>query len=509
MKLEKFTIILLLILLASGLAQLYGANIFPFEGHIIRDTHIAEGIASGREMRLVGPTSEAEQNSGQQTLGPLYYYLLSAPLLFAKDSIANPVRLYGAIILFNLIAILLTYLFCREFFTKKIGIIAALLFSTAPWAVVHFKLIVTPSFLPVFVLLFMISLFKLHLKNDSKYIILLAFSAAALLHLHLSSLFLLPLAALVVFFSRKNIKLKHILAAIAILFIMFAPATYYNLQNSENGAGGFLSGRLSGETNHLLYAIESFGIPVLMVTNYLGTYWLGKAELFSGQAGNTIYLLSAVVIGIFFLLSAVYLMRYALGRFDKPAILLFAWILMPVFVFAIMGQNVSPHFFIIIWPAPFIIMALFVEKLSKKSWLAWGLLAFILLENITTIGALHGLLEREGGTSSAFGTSYAAKMAVVDYVRTRYDITTPICFIKHPKAGYVYLFEKAGYSNIKLINIPQDFSEKCGGILIIDRFTMFDYGEKKLKADDLQFINTMNRTTIYHAEIAESIGKAG
>ena len=112
----------------------------------MRDIEIAENIAYEHEIRLVGATHKVSEDSGQQSLGPLYYYMLAAPLLFAKDSINNPIIIISIIALLNVFAVFLLYKLGKDFFSEKVGLIAAALLALSPWDILYSRFITTPNF---------------------------------------------------------------------------------------------------------------------------------------------------------------------------------------------------------------------------------------------------------------------------------------------------------------------------------------------------------------------------
>lgn len=500
---KKYLVLLCLILFAASFVRLYDLGNSIFEGHILRDVTIAENIADGKELRLSGATAEIELNSQQQTLGPLYYYLLALPLFFLKDSVKNPLYMTAVVAIFNILSIILAYKFCSEFFNRRIGLIAAALFALNPWAVIYSRFITNPNFLPFFVILFFYALFKISVKGENRFILLAVFSMAAMLHLHLSALFLLPVAGSILLFSKIKINLKQALAITVVLLIMFMPIVYYNLTDNNISAQNFLSNRLHGETSHVQSFTEAFGIPVILTTNFLSKYWLQDFELFS-DTGNLIYLSSSFLIAVLFTIGMLFVLLNFRNKLDKRYGILLAWILIPVILFALLGKNISPHFFLILYPAQFIVIALFLNNTFRKSKaMAYLLIFIVLVSNIFTLYGAHRLIGEEGGTPF-FGISYDVKMDTVNYVisQSNNDINTPIYFLKLYKMDFGYLFEKKGYTNFKVLDSPEDFEKGSGGFLIINRFSMASYGEKMLSTEDNKYINNMKRTIIKHIEIA-------
>ncbi|MFL5624874.1 MAG: hypothetical protein ACJ788_04685, partial [Ktedonobacteraceae bacterium] len=86
---------------------------------------------------------------------PAAIYFLMLPVFFSPDP------LWAAIItaLFNVVAVLITYIFTRRYFGRLAATIASLLFATAETAIVFSRFIWQPTLLGPFVMLFFFALF--------------------------------------------------------------------------------------------------------------------------------------------------------------------------------------------------------------------------------------------------------------------------------------------------------------------------------------------------------------
>ncbi len=500
----KHLVLLILILVAAFSVRFYDLETSSFEGHILRDIEIAENIAYEHEIRLVGATHKVSEDSGQQSLGPLYYYMLAAPLLFAKDSINNPIIIISIIALLNVFAVFLLYKLGKDFFSEKVGLIAAVLLALSPWDILYSRFITTPNFLLFFIIILMYSLLKIILNKDYKYFIPLAVAGALSLHFHLSVLFLVPVVGAILILSNVEFKPKYILACIVIFALALTPMLYYNITNDSLSSLNFLSERFSEDFSRSEAALESFGIPVLISTNYLGKYWFGNTNIFS-DFGNWFYLGSSVLIAGLFIFGMLYLARnFAI---KKTYGVLLDWILIPVIIIALLGKNVSPHFFVIIMPAILIVIALALEHLTKKTAWAYLLLALIIISNIFTFSTAFNFLQENGGTSAAFGIGYKAKMEVVNYITiSSPDKDTPIYFLDYSKRDFLYLFNKLGYTNLNGITL-EEFEKQTEGFLIVDRYSMFGYAEQKLTKEQNEFLDKSDKVTIKNIEIVSAPGE--
>ena len=83
-------------------------------------------------------------------------------------------------------------------------------------------------------------------------------------------------------------------------------------------------------------------------------------------------------------------------------------------------ERVFPHYYIILFPAPFIVMALALGELWRRHtigrWLAGGLLSVMLLANLTTLRSFQTYLHDRGGTAGDYGVAYQYKAELAQWI---------------------------------------------------------------------------------------------
>jgi 4-amino-4-deoxy-L-arabinose transferase-like glycosyltransferase len=212
--------ILIAILLIGVFLRTYHFNDWlQFGPDQARDaTLIGDAVNNKAPVPLIGP------QSGNTTfsLGPWYYELeyVSAKIFGnAPDKMAYPD------VFFSILAILLLYLFLREYFSKNVSLSLAFLMSISYFCILNSRFASNPNSIPFFVLLFLYSALRLISANDKKYWFWSAILGIALgvsIQLHTLLFVSLPIITVLIFlYLLKNRKLKAGMIAMVILFFAF------------------------------------------------------------------------------------------------------------------------------------------------------------------------------------------------------------------------------------------------------------------------------------------------
>src|SRR5579872_130940 len=138
------------ILLVAGILRLGGLNTTAFAGDQSALYTLAyDAVHYG----LIPTTSNSASIFTMHP--PLAIYFLMLPVFFS----ANPLWAAVMTALFNVIAVLLAYIFTRRYYGRLAATIAALLFATAQTSIVFSRFIWQPSLIAPFVVLFFFALF--------------------------------------------------------------------------------------------------------------------------------------------------------------------------------------------------------------------------------------------------------------------------------------------------------------------------------------------------------------
>ena len=183
---------------------------------------------SARDMILTGNIPLVGITSSHTWLhqGPLWTYMLAGALLIGNF---NP--LSGAYItaFIGIFSVFFMYKIGTEFFSKKFGLIAALIYSTSPLVIFHDRMPYHTSLIPFFVLLLFYSLIKWS-KGSAYYLPLAVFLMSILYNLHLATIVFWPVIIfLLVLTKLRNTKI--IILSLFALIIPMLPILIYDLSH--------------------------------------------------------------------------------------------------------------------------------------------------------------------------------------------------------------------------------------------------------------------------------------
>ncbi|QQG41020.1 MAG: glycosyltransferase family 39 protein [Candidatus Levyibacteriota bacterium] len=153
-----------------------------FLGDEGRDAFVVYDILHGKPT-LLGPTASV----GGFFLGPIYYYFM-APFLWLFNY--NPVGPAVMVALFGVATVWLVYKAGSEFFSEKVGIIAALLYAISPIVIAYSRSSWNPNLMPFFSLLSLFVVYNAVAKKNNLLFLLCGFLLGIALQLHYLTIFL-------------------------------------------------------------------------------------------------------------------------------------------------------------------------------------------------------------------------------------------------------------------------------------------------------------------------------
>ncbi len=111
---------------------------------------------------------------------PLTAYLVAIPLLFGRSP-ALAVLFFGAL---GVLAVWLTYVLSKKYFDERVGLLAAALFATAPWAIFYSRKIWSQN-VPAITVVFFLALCGLVVARRRELVAWVLIALGALMGLHL------------------------------------------------------------------------------------------------------------------------------------------------------------------------------------------------------------------------------------------------------------------------------------------------------------------------------------
>ncbi len=150
---------------------------------------------------------------------PLTVYLLMLPALFS----ANPLWAAVMTALFNVVAVLLTYIFTRRYFGRLAATIAALLYATAQTTIIFSRFIWQPTLLAPFTILFLFALFWGVVERRKGWLFPALVLLGVMYQLHELTLLLAALLLVAILLAPRTIRLRDLVLALVFLLLIFAP----------------------------------------------------------------------------------------------------------------------------------------------------------------------------------------------------------------------------------------------------------------------------------------------
>lgn len=147
----------------------------------------------------------------------LYFYML--PALFSPSPLGGQIL----VAIINTLAVLVTYIFVRRYFGRLAGTIAALLYATSVGAWTYSRSIWSPNLIPLFVILFIFSLFLGVVERRKGWIILALPLMSILYQLHETSILLVSVLLLALLFAWRTLRLGPILLGLGAMLLVSLP----------------------------------------------------------------------------------------------------------------------------------------------------------------------------------------------------------------------------------------------------------------------------------------------
>lgn len=234
-----------------------------FEWDQVRDLEAAETMVKTGTPLLLGPIVRGE--AGGFYLGPLYYYLVTPLYYFSRG---NPVSLAVLSIGLDALVVILLYYFLKTYLRRPTAWLMAMLWACSPFIINNSQTPWNVSLIPIWTLLLIITLFKLHKKNTFNYLVILVFLASLTTNIHLS---LVPVAAIFLAINySKFIKLslkKYVALGIAAILpistILYSDFTH-SFQNTillKNFLTG-VSTKSVSISNIIMLIVEKYGYTI-------------------------------------------------------------------------------------------------------------------------------------------------------------------------------------------------------------------------------------------------------
>lgn len=408
----KYKILIILILLMALFLRFFYLDLTEFKHDQARDWLRAQALAQGEAFPARGPEFTF---SGARVPGGLTYYLLALPALFSS----HPLSGSTFVILFNLLAIFLCYCLGRDFFNEKVGLIAASLFAVSPWAIIFSRSIWNPELIPFFTILFFYCSFSWAIKKRAGYLLGILASLGCLLQLHLSCVSFILLFFLLLFLFRPPIKRGSLMGGLLIVLLLFTPYISYEITHHFENTSGILNALGSREDVSPFSMIRFISYPFYTnLSNLNFGYLLGaSADSFYQTMPNPLVfsiLEHLLLIGGLVLV----FIKGLRNRLNPRYTILALWFLIPLIFLGVTRVFLLPHRLLLLYPLPFILVAIALERIShsKIRYLGYLVLVGIIISQITFIVGFYRFLDVNGGAAGNYGVTLKKKEEAIRYI---------------------------------------------------------------------------------------------
>lgn len=313
--------------------------------------------------------------------GPFWTYLLALFLWMFKF---NPVSGAYLSIALGALSVFGIYMLGTMLFSKRTGLLASLLYATSPLAVYYMRLSYHTSPIPLFVIIFIIFIYKL-IKGNINYLPLAILSLTILYNFEIatSALWGIPLGMLVYMLFTKNKSLKRILKPRIMLYSSLSllgplvPIILYDVKNGFPQTFKFIAWigyrifSLFGYNSQHVLSVEK----ISAMLNFFFSNFTKLTFPLNGVA--SVALLAGLVLWLVYLLIK--------KKAGVSINLLFALLLFP-FILVMLNQVPSDAYLPIFFPVIIVLLSSFFTYLLNKkniSVLIFILIAFIVFCNVS------------------------------------------------------------------------------------------------------------------------------
>lgn len=352
---------LLAVLFLAAFLRFYKLSEYmTFLGDEGRDAIIIKDLLVNHNLPFIGPPSSV----GNIYLGPLYYYMMAAPMFIFW---LNPIAAAGMNAMLGVVTVGLIYYLGKNWFNRFAGLTSAMLYAISPITITYSKSSWNPNPSPFFTLIAIISFYHLHKTHNYKWLILTGAAIAAAVQMHYLSLILIPVFGILWLYevlakSGKNIILGTLMGIVTFVLVML-PLILFDLKHNFLNYHALV--KLLAEGSAIRGDIFSniYKIPAIFSINLIGRYMAGSSFILT-------LILSVVIL-------------LALIRVRWPIFVLGVWLIVGLFGLSFYQSIIFDHYLNFLNPVPFLLFgslfALNPKSLKLKYWLNTALVLLILI----------------------------------------------------------------------------------------------------------------------------------
>jgi hypothetical protein len=349
---------------------------------------------------------------------PASVYLFAIPLIAWKSPLAATIFV-GAL---NTASVGLAYFMARRYWGRPAALVGALLYAAAPWAVIYSRKIWAQDLLPLFVTGYIFAGLLAFVEGRHPWVLAHLALLGVIIEIHFSGLALAPLTLALLILYRRRVDWRLVAAGVGLAALTALPVVFYALGRQTDWAAleGIFAQLLARKAE---FTAESFSLPAMLIQG---------AEVHS-LAGPTAFRAFDATIPDFDWLLLLGLLAALAGlclalwrgwaRRSQPraagveaGLVLGLWLILPILFFFRHSTPVFPHYFIILFPAPFLLAGLAAEVLlARWRWL-WLAPVALAASQVWIVLALLRFVGTQA-TPGGFGTPLGLTLRTAEAAR--------------------------------------------------------------------------------------------
>ena len=434
---------------------------------------LAMGIARG-DWLPVAPFSGSVANHP-----PTYLYLLALPYLFTGDFMT--IAAYRALL--DVAAIAACWWLCRRFFEAahfahaipRIAFIACLLFAVAPWAI-QFARRTWLAPVPLFQVVLLFGLLEAVVRRNPWGWAVAGWGLALSAGAHLAAIYLIPVVLVALIVGRATLRLPPCLVGLLPLLILVGSYLAFDAgQSFRNvrallGAAGSTANWSADAVRFALWASGSAHLSDLTG----GAYPAWRAQAW--EAFGWIDALPMALLASSAGLLVIRLARQPLWRAAPGIVVLLAWLALPVALQLRPSRPLQMHYFVTLYPAPFIVMALGLDVVatalrtsatrSTAAWASACLVALVVGWQVLTTFRFTEFIQRHDTSRGGYGPPVRSALDAASLARDAIRAGLARDVIVVTMGGDPRINGPATVMDVLLADLPHRFADAGAGLIL-------------------------------------------
>jgi 4-amino-4-deoxy-L-arabinose transferase-like glycosyltransferase len=461
-----------LVLALAAILRLYRLDVIDVRFDEASAPQLALGIARG-QLLPVAPFSGSVANHP-----PVYLYLLAIPYLFTRDFLA--IAAYRALL--DVLAIALCWWLCRRFFNVRIALVASLLFAVAPWAI-QFARKTWLAPLPVATTILLFGILEADQRRNPWGWAIAGWGLALSVGAHLSTVYLVPVLAVALILGRRALRPIPVLVGVAPLVALTAVYFGHDAGQGFRNLGALAGGGGSeGGGGPATFALDALRLALWSSGGgHLSDLTGGAFHVWRAQVPEALNLIDtlqmALLVGGAILLSVQVARRSSLYDSTSVAVLVL-WLVVPVALQVWTGRRPQIHYFVPLYPVPFIIMALGLDAAvgamrsppvrAGLTWAAATAVVAIVGWQVFTTQQFTDFVQRHDTGIGGYGAPVRGALEVAQLARAAVQAGERRDVIVVAPGANPAIDEPATVMDVVLADVPHRFVNADAGMILRD-----------------------------------------